>query len=134
MKALLYFIFLVLTNLVLPFHVCGQIQDTSVITLKKYNILVADKDRPVLVYFSADWCGVCNKMKPVIDEISKRDSLKLKIIKIDIDKDVELKEEFEIDALPVLMIYVNGCREWLNIGIINPKELNYIIDHFLKAK
>lgn len=104
------------------------------ITLSEYSKQIGDKEKLVLVYFSADWCSVCSKMRPVIDRISKLDTLKLKTLKIDTDRDKELKVEFEIDALPVLMIYRNGCREWMNIGIMNEKELKYIVDHFLKAK
>ncbi|MBL7911563.1 MAG: thioredoxin family protein [Bacteroidia bacterium] len=130
MKAIFHSIILI----TLFFSAQAQMQDTSVITLKEYNKRVADKEKLVLVYFSADWCSVCQRMRPAIEEISKQNMLKLNVLKINTDRDKELKDEFEIDALPVLMIYKNGCREWLNIGIISDKELKYIVEHFLKAK
>ncbi|MDP1801263.1 MAG: thioredoxin family protein [Bacteroidota bacterium] len=134
MKNISNSIILILISLFFAGKSHGQVQDTSIITLKGYNKLVANEKKLVLVYFSADWCSVCARVKPVIEKMAKQDSLKLKVLKIDTDRDKELTEEFEIDALPVLMIYRNGCREWLNIGIINENELKYIVDHFLKGK
>lgn len=109
-------------------------QENKPISLSEYNKQIANKKKLVLVYFSADWCTVCAKMKPLIEEIEKRDSLNVNIIKIDTDRDKEVAHKYEIDAMPVLMLYKDGCREWMNIGLIDKQELRYTIDFFLKKK
>ncbi len=104
------------------------------ISLVDYNKKVATKDKIILVYFSAEWCAVCAKMKTIIADIQNKDSAKVEIFKIDTDRDKQVANEFEIDALPVLMLYKNGFREWVNIGLIDKQELRYTLDYFLKQK
>ena len=109
-------------------------QDDKTITLQEYNKKIANKEKLILVYFSADWCAVCLKMKPILEELRLKDSLKIEILNIDTDRDKELTMEFEIDALPVLMLYKKGCREWVNIGLIGKSELNYTVSSYMKIK
>ena len=90
--------------------------ESDTITLKNFNKLIENKDKSVLVYISADWCMVCLKMKPVIEQTEKSFADKLNILRVDSDRDKEINDEFEVDALPVLMLYRNGEREWVHIG------------------
>lgn len=53
-------------------------------------------------------------MKPIIEELEKQDSSKVCILRINADRDKEIAAEFEIDAMPVLMLYKGGCRDWFN--------------------
>lgn len=98
-------------------------EERPAMTLAEFNQRVTAKDKAVLVYFSAHWCTVCAKMKPQIDEIEAGYGKRLQIIRLDPDRDKEIAQEFEIDALPVLIIYKNGIRQWVHAGLIDKKTL-----------
>ncbi|MGZ3898786.1 MAG: thioredoxin family protein [Bacteroidia bacterium] len=103
-------------------------EDDKPITLKEYNKITANKDTIVLVYFHASWCMVCAKVKPVIETIEKEYKGKVKVLRIDTDRDKEITQEFEIDALPVLMLYKKGNRQWIFPGIIDANSLRAKLD------
>ncbi len=96
------------------------------ISLNDYRVAV--KDNMVLVYFSADWCNVCGKFKPVIAEIEKEYAGKAKVLRIDTERDKEIAEEFEVNTLPLLMLYKNGKLVWTNSGIIELSIISREID------
>ena len=93
------------------------------VTLAEFNSKIKESKKPVLVYFSAGWCTVCGKMKPVIAEIEKEYGDKVEFFKIDADRDKEVADEFEINSLPVIMLYTHNNREWIHIGIIEKSRL-----------
>ncbi len=107
-------------------------QDDKPISLSEFNRYVSKKDTLILVYFSADWCTVCSKAKPLLQGIS-RDYIgkKLEILNIDTDRDREITEEFGVDALPVFMIYKNGCMEWIYVGLVENNVLRTQIKYYL---
>ncbi len=77
----------------------------------------------VLVDFYADWCVPCKKMKPYLDEISQTMSPKVKVVRINVDDNLELCKELKIDALPVLHLYKNNTLAWSNIGYIDKEPV-----------
>jgi len=105
-----------------------NLQEPKPMSLEEFNKAVANKDKKVLVYFNASWCTVCAKMKPVIEQIETEYKTKLQILRIDADRDKEVAKEFEVDALPVLMLYRNGIREWTLVGLIEKDKLKNKID------
>lgn len=76
----------------------------------------------VLVYFNASWCMVCEKMKPIIDDI-ETEYKTLKIIRVNTDDNKEIAVEFEINSLPVFMLYHKGIIVWTEIGVMSSTEL-----------
>ncbi len=106
-------------------------QEDKPITLEDFNRQINKKDTLVLVYFSAQWCTVCGKMKPVLQEIEKDFGNKLCLLKIDTDRDKEITTAFDIDALPVFMIYKNGCQEWVYVGLVDKAVLRGGIKKYL---
>lgn len=105
-------------------------QEDKPVTLEEFNKRIANREKMVLVYFSADWCAVCLKMKPVLEKVQSQFSNKIEILKIDTDRDKEITNEFEIDALPVLILYRNGVREWIYVGVIDEKLLHAKIESY----
>lgn len=93
------------------------------LTLVEFNQKIKESKKPVLVYFSAGWCTVCGKMKPIMADIEKEYSDRVEILKIDADRDKEIADEFEINSLPVIMLYTHNNREWIHIGIIAKNPL-----------
>jgi thioredoxin 1 len=100
------------------------------VTLKAYYESV--KDNLVLVYFSASWCNVCGKFKPVIAQVEKDYAGKVKLLRIDTERDKEVSEEFDVNTLPLLMLYKNGKLVWTNSGITELATLSREIDCYLQ--
>jgi len=105
-------------------------QDDKPISLAEYNKQIARKDKIILAYFSAHWCHICAKVKPLIEQVENDYKTKLEVLRIDTDRDKEVANEFEIDALPVLILYKNGSREWVHVGLIEKHELKAKIESY----
>lgn len=100
-------------------------------TLTEFNKIVSNQDTVVLVYCSAGWCGVCKKVKPIMDEMENYNPKKLKVLHVDADRDRELNEEFELNTLPFIMLYKKGEQKWVWTGIIDKQKLKGKIDPYL---
>ena len=73
---------------------------------------------PVLIDFFADWCSPCHAMTPVIKDIKSNYGEKLKVIKIDIDKNVKVADKFQVKGVPTFILYKKGEIVWRKAGII----------------
>ncbi len=91
-------------------------------TRAAYDSLVAS-DKAVLVDFYAEWCGPCKKMKPSLDELAQEFSGKMRIERIDVDKNPELGNELKVVGLPTLMYYKKGKLEWKQMGYMSKEQL-----------
>lgn len=70
--------------------------------------LLAQSDRPVLVDFYATWCGPCQMLAPILEQVNSQLSDKLKVVKIDTDRYPQLASEYQIHALPTLLLFKQG--------------------------
>lgn len=93
---------------------------------KSFNELI-NSSQPVLIDFSAQWCGPCKAMKPVLENLKARLGEQVKIIKIDVDDNPEIATQLEIRSVPTLMIYQNGERKWRKIGVSSVSEMESVI-------
>lgn len=67
----------------------------------------------LLLYFSASWCAPCKAMVPIIDQVSANFN-QLKIIKIDVDEQMELAQKYEVRGVPSLLLLSNSMtKSWL---------------------
>ncbi len=82
---------------------------------------VLDSSIPVLVDFFAEWCGPCKMQAPVLEELSKTWSDKVKIIKVDVDQNNSLAGQYGVMSIPTLIVFKNGKPENQMIGF-QPKE------------
>lgn len=88
-------------------------------------------DIPVLIDFYATWCGPCKMMYPVLEELHADLGDKVRIIKIDIDKNQELAMQQGVRSVPTLMIYKNGERLWRESGYRPASELMAVLGQYL---
>lgn len=81
-----------------------------------FSELVETSEVPVLVDFWATWCGPCVAMAPVLEQIADTYEGKLKVIKIDVDKNQTLASNFGIQSIPTLLLFKKGEVVWHKIG------------------
>ncbi|NLI63758.1 MAG: thioredoxin [Bacteroidales bacterium] len=91
---------------------------------------VIKSDKPVLVDFFATWCGPCQAMMPILDELKERIGEDARIIKLDVDKNQELAQEYNIRTVPTLMIFKNGENLWRHSGVMQASELETKLKEF----
>lgn len=73
------------------------------------------------VDFTATWCGPCQKLKPTLHEMAKEFEGKVKFVEVDVDKNSDLAEEYEIEAMPTLLVIKNGEVASRIVGVDVPK-------------
>ena len=84
---------------------------------------VLKSEKPVLVDFYADWCGPCNAMAPVIEELAKELEGKAKVGKINVDENSDIAVEYNVMSIPTLIIFKNGKEEKRLVGLRDKEEL-----------
>ncbi|MBK7667861.1 MAG: thioredoxin family protein [Sphingobacteriaceae bacterium] len=83
-------------------------------TVEEYVKKTENKDKIVFVYFKADWCAPCIKLKPAIEQLQTEEKEKVEILVIDVDENKKVSTHFEINTLPLFIIYKNGKKVWEN--------------------
>ena len=84
---------------------------------------VLKSEKPVLVDFYADWCGPCNAMAPVIEELAKELEGKVKVGKINVDENPDIAVEYNVMSIPTLIVFKNGKEEKRLVGLRDKEEL-----------
>ncbi len=89
---------------------------------------IVKSETPVLVDFYADWCGPCKMMKPVLEQLHQNLGGKVRILKIDIDRNPEITSSLQISGVPTLILFKQGVQLWRQSGVVDAKQLQQVIE------
>lgn len=92
---------------------------------------VIKNTQPVLVDFHATWCGPCKMMAPELQKFAQKNTGKLRVIKIDIDKNPAVAQQFKIQGVPTLILFKEGKVLWRQSGAMSSGQISNAVSSHL---
>jgi thioredoxin 1 len=92
---------------------------------------VIDSDQPVLVEFYAEWCGPCRHMEPILADLARMYHGKIKVVRVDVDKNPLVAQRYRIQAIPRMMLFKNGDLVDDVLGATSRERLSYSVERTL---
>jgi thioredoxin 1 len=77
---------------------------------------ILNSDTPTLVDFTAQWCGPCKSMAPVLDQVKNELGDSIRILKVDVDKNQKAAQAFQVRGVPTFILYKGGNQLWRQSG------------------
>ena len=92
---------------------------------------IIDSPIPVIIDAYAEWCGPCKVQSPVLKEIASELQDKIRVIKIDVDKNYEIASRFNIQSVPTIMIFKNGEMKYRQAGLQTKPQLMSVLQNIV---
>ena len=104
------------------------------ITKEQWEQEVTNSDKPVFVDFWATWCGPCNIVAPIVEELANEYEDKVNFVKVDVDQNKELASQYNIFSIPNLVIFRNGEVIAQHAGAASKESIRNYIDTNISAE
>ena len=98
--------------------------------MSKFNEIV-NSDKPVLIDFSAEWCQPCKMMPPILKDVKKQLGDKIRILKIDVDKNPAIAQKHQIQSVPTMMVFKNSNIVFRQSGVMQAGQIVQMLQSFL---
>ena len=92
---------------------------------------IIDSDVPVLVDFFAEWCAPCKMMPPILKQVKDHYGERIKIIKIDTDRNPAISDKYQIRSIPTMMLFKKGQKEWQTSGVMAANQLISTLKYYI---
>lgn len=93
------------------------------LTIDNFENEVLNSDIPVLVDFWATWCGPCQMIAPIVEEIALKYADKIKVGKVNVDEELGLAQRYKVVSIPTLVLFRNGEAVDTSVGYKSLEEL-----------
>ncbi len=102
----------------------------SKVTDENFDAEVLKSDKPVLIDFTATWCGPCKALAPIVEDVAKQYDGKLKVAKLDIDDSPGIATRFGIRGVPTVVVFKGGKEVARQVGLVpKPRLIALFQDH-----
>lgn len=97
--------------------------------MSSFNELI-HSGKPVLVDFFAEWCGPCKAMAPILNEAKNSLGEKGTIVKVDVDKNPNAANAFQVRSVPTLILFKDGKPVWRQSGVVPASQLLALFEQY----
>ncbi len=109
--------------------VASSVKNNNIVhaeTMSSFNEII-NGTQPVLVDFYADWCAPCRMMAPILEQVAGNMKGRVKILKVNVDKNRDAAMKYGIRSIPTLMLFQNGQVKWQGVGVIQADQIENIV-------
>ena len=89
---------------------------------------VLGSDLPVLVDFTATWCGPCKQLSPIVDQLATELDGKVKVDKLDVDDSPVTTNKYDVRGVPTVMVFHKGQRTAQHVGLTTKQKLLTLVE------
>jgi len=98
---------------------------------KNTKEIISKSQEPILVDFYADWCSPCQTMNPVLEEVLSELGGKVKLLRVNVDKQPQLSQQFGVRSIPHYILFKKGKILWRKGGVITKRDLEKALKGFV---
>ena len=98
-----------------------------------FDDMVVNSDVPVLVDFWAPWCGPCQAVGPILEEVAGEYAQRAKVVKVNVDEETKIASSLGVRAIPTIMLFHRGEQKASVVGARPKGELTELLDQALVA-
>jgi thioredoxin 1 len=110
-----------------------MLDESSLVHLndKDFTVEVLNADLPVLVDFWATWCGPCRSISPIVEELAKEFTGRIKVTKLNVDENPATPSQYGVRGIPTLILFKNGKILDQIVGAVPKARLKAMIEKAL---